>query len=232
MRIKHIVTASLVGAGLNITCAYADDLMQVYQQATQNDPTFAQAQATWMQQKEALPLAEAGLFPTVDITGSGGYYYSNGTSSPYYRQTGAGATLTQPLFNIQNWENIDSASYSVKAATATYSAAAQNLMQRVATAYFTVLTDSSTLEYDQAEKQSLLSQLITSRQKYKVGLIAITSVYQVQSQYDSTVAQEISDRNQLQNDVENLRAITNTDYNSLKGLAKQAPLFTPSPTDI
>lgn len=43
----------------------AADLMQVYQQATQSDPTFRAARASMMANEEAVPQARALLLPTI-----------------------------------------------------------------------------------------------------------------------------------------------------------------------
>ena len=73
---------------------------------------------------------------------------------------------------------------------------------------------------------------MTAQQQFKVGLIAITGVYDAQSSYDQAVAAEITDRNTLYNQLENLRAITGQRYMALQGISDQVPLITPVPNDI
>ena len=105
-------------------------------------------------------------------------------------------------------------------------------MSRTASAYFTVLRDSDQLRYVLAQKAWYQRQFQTAEQKYKVGLIAITGVYQAKSRYDSSSANEIELRNTLETSLEKLTAITGKKYTALYGLAKRVPLITPKPRDI
>ena len=179
-----------------------------YQQALTSDPTFKQAQATWLTGKENLTLAEtgngtpgSGLFPNLTASASVGRTYQRNKVGS---STASGTfdngddnyllTLTQPIFNYATWKLIASARYGIKAATATYLGAAQSLMSRVSTAYFLVLQDSDTLNYDLSSKKAYLQALVTAEQKFKVGLIPVTGVYDAQASYDGAVADEIRDR--------------------------------------
>lgn len=215
--------------------AQAASLMQVYNQALKSDPTFKQARTAWLSAKENLPIAEANLLPTINLTGGVARNYAFAKLAPnngYYNSTTYGLTINEPLFNMANWAGIRSAGAAVKAATATYMAAAQDLMQRTASAYFAVLKAADQLHYTITQKNAVWQQLETSRQQYKVGLIAITPVYDAQASYDTAIANEISDRNALDNAIENLRAITGHEYKSLQGLKGQVPLYIPQPKNI
>lgn len=214
---------------------YADNLIQVYFQAVGNDPTFLKAHANWLSAQQNLSIAMSGtgapgsgLFPYVTITGSLTRTHQLNSASGY----GYLVTLTQPIFNYATWKSISRARFTVKAATATYIAAAQDLMFRTAQAYFDVLNAYDQLRFRLAQKESFLHQLITAEEKFKVGLIAITGVYDAQASYDQSVAQEIQDRNNLANKLENLSAITGREYSSLAGLKKTIPLVIPYPRDI
>jgi len=225
--------------------SYAADLMQVYNQALSSDPTFKKAQADWLSAKENLPITMSGngspgsgLFPYLGVSGGINRSYqkqtlgggANGTG--YFNGNNYLLTLTQPIFNYQTWKMVSSARYSVKAATATYLAAAQNLMFRTAQAYFNVLSANDQLRFTLSQKQAFLHQLITAEQKFKVGLIAVTGVYDAEASYDNAVANEIKDRNNLANMIEDLRAITSVQYKSLKGLRSKVPLVIPQPGNI
>lgn len=228
---------------------YADNLIQVYHQAVVSDPTFQKARADWLSAKQEFPLAlsgtgapGSGLFPNVDISGGLSRTFQRikaksiivgpQTASGYFNSNNYLVTLTQPIFNYATWKAISGARFTVKAATATYLAAAQNLMFRTAQAYFNVLDAYDQLQYTMAQKESFLHQLVTAEEKFKVGLIAVTGVYDAQASYDQSVAQEIEDRNDLDNQLENLRAITGRYYKTLAGLKKTIPLVIPRPHNI
>lgn len=228
---------------------YATDLMQVYQQALHSDPVFAQAQSTWESKKMNLPIAEAGYLTQVSLQANGDRDYLNQSGSitsgastiadgilgsgngNYSWQYGYGLTVTQPVFNFAVWSQIKGASATVKAATATYLSAQQSLMQRTATAYFNVLQAYDRLRYTIADRRAVWEQYVMAREQFRVGLIAITDEYEAKSQYDQVVAAQIAAENNLNIQLENLRAITNRQYASLKGLGR-LPLLMPRPNNI
>src|SRR3990167_10134671 len=226
------------------TAACADDLLAVYKQALVSDPTFKKAQADWLTAKQNLPLAwtgngsaGTGLFPNLELTGGLNLVkerQSNylGMTSGTFGSNGYGISLTQPLFNVSTWLAISSAAYVVKAATAQYLAAAQDLMRRVAVAYFEVLRANDRLLLTLAKKEQFINQLVSSEEKFKVGLIAITGVYDAQASYDQSVADEIQDRNDLLDRLEDLRAITGVHYKALNRLQPSIPLIMPAPNNI
>ncbi|WP_423063107.1 TolC family outer membrane protein [Candidiatus Paracoxiella cheracis] len=245
MNKKILACLSALASTVIAMPTYAADLMQVYKQAFFSDPSFKKAQADWLSAKQNLPIAMSGngsagsgLFPYLDVSGGINRTYQKQTvgasinSDGYVNGNNYLLTLTQPIFNYQTWKSISSARYSVKAATATYLAAAQDLMYRVAQAYFNVLSANDQLRFTIAQKKAFLRQLITAEQKFKVGLIAVTGVYDAQASYDNAVATEIKDRNNLANMLENLRAITGVQYRSLKGLRTNIPLVIPKPGSI
>lgn len=235
--LRVLIGTSVFAAGFSLSPAFADDLMQIYGQAVQSDPIFAQAQSTWQSQKMNLPIAEAGYLPQVSITANTSrnyaHYSPNLTSYPgsYTWQYGYTLTATQPIFNFAAWAQIKGASASVKAATATYLAAQQSLMQRTATAYFNVLQAYDLLRYTVANKRAVWQQFVSSREQFRVGLIAVTDEYDARSRYDQVVAQQIAAQNSLNIQLEKLRAITGHAYVSLKGLGK-LPLLSPQPNNI
>ncbi|OGT47113.1 MAG: hypothetical protein A3F17_02225 [Gammaproteobacteria bacterium RIFCSPHIGHO2_12_FULL_41_15] len=232
----HIICAA--AACLVMPNAQATDLIDVYNQSLESDPVFKEAEAQWLSAKTALPLARAGIFPQIDLAGkySHGYNRIDSTGqqevSNWNSQTGYDIKLVQPIFNYQAWESISEASASVKSATALYLSSSQVLMSRVATAYFEVLRANQTLKYTQSEKNTLYQTLQQQQQEYRVGLIAITGVYNAQSQYDSIVALEIANRNTLSDRLEDLRAITGRYYPELSGLKNRVPLTRPEPSNI
>lgn len=233
---QSIVKSSLLCVGMLLAgSAFSANLATVYTQALSSDPSFKQADAAWQLAKAQVTVAEGANFvlPTVNLALSTTFTHDSQNTARVDSQARAlTLNVSQTLFNLSAWESVESAGTQVKAAFASYNAAAQTLLYNTANVYFTVLKDSDTLRFDRAEKRALYRQLETNRQKYRVGLIAITGVYEAQSKYDNVLATEITDKNQLENDLENLRAITGVYYTSLKGLKGQVPLVTPNPVSI
>jgi outer membrane protein len=217
------------------------NLIDVFAQALQSDPTFKQAEATLLSTYQTIPITRALLLPQLSSSANTAYNRDTtrvkavGSGNPtlknhfrYDSQT-YDVLLTQTLFDLNQWTSYQQSKTSVKAADASYAAALQDLMVRTAQAYFDVLLTEDTLRYTKAEKRAVYQNLEQVSERYKVGLVAITGVYQAQASYDSILAQEITARNNIINARENLRAITGIYYKNLAGLKATVPLVTPNP---
>jgi outer membrane protein len=191
-----------------------------------------------MADSEGFPISIAQILPNMGANYSpfltrqvaSGPASLNGTD----RQRGynINLTLTQTIFNFAQFANIAAAKSTAKQAVATLNAASQDLMIRVASAYFKILEDVDNLRSSESTKTAFAKQLDQVNQQYKVGLKTITDVYTAQASYDASVADDITAQNQLANDKENLRAITGVLYPSLAKLSEQFPLITPQPINI
>lgn len=215
------------------------DLMTIYQQALQADPIFQGAHGTYFATKELVPQARSSLLPNVQLTNSLARFGNSGDSNQsttagdqYYDQNTFTLSATQTIFNYQQWMQLKQATSSVKSAEASYNAAAQNLIIRVAQAYLGVLQAKDNLRFTQAQKRALYRQMNQAKQRYNVGLDTMTAVYQAQAQYDLMVAQEIANQNTLFIQFENLRTLTNQNYSSIAPLKQDTvPLIKPKPTN-
>lgn len=244
-KLRQLVSTFLVLTALLVLVpapAFAVDLSQAYHQSVASDPTFKAAYAQWLADKESLPIGWSSLLPSFDVTGSlqrqrtdnqtpniGGIDIEGrflNTSKQFE------LLLTQPLFNYSAWYGVRNASAVVRQATATFNAAAQDLMIRTAQAYFAVLQAADDLRFTLAEKRAVYRQLDQAQQQFKVGLIAITAVHDAQSKYDSIIATEVAARNTLSNKREELREITGVLYSRMSGLTKRLPLIRPKPDNI
>ncbi len=235
MKRQLVKFAVVVGLGAFLGQAYAVDLLGVYNQATTSDPTFKAAHSQWQSNRENIAISRAALLPQFTIGAGYGYSYvhTRRIDSHYSNRAGNySLTLDQPIFNFQSWSKLKQSKSSVKGSAATFAASAQDLMLRSSTAYFNVLQAQDVLRYDRAEKLSIARQLERTKQRYNVGLIAITDVYQAQANYDSIAAQEIQDKNDLSNQKEKLREITGLHYKSFSSLGSRLPLLKPNPASI
>lgn len=220
---------------------FATDLVSVYEQAVKSDPTFKEAQANWMATQQLKPMARSAFMPTINASGNWTRHQIHSAISffdPPLLQKGVfdestySLSLEQPIFNFASWAALRQADAEVKSAGAQFNSAIQDLIFRTATAYFNVLTASSNLRFTVAAKKAFLQQLTTAQEKYKVGLIAITPLFEARASYDQAVEQEIVDRNELSNQLEALRAITGQMYTSLQSPGKDVPLIRPDPDNI
>ncbi len=217
--------------------SFATDLLQVYRDAQQNDPTFKSAEAQWLATQQLIPINRAALLPSFVASGFDNAAHTRqsfaDTSNSFNQSEYAYAlTLNQTIFNWQYWKLLSTAKSQVKQAQANFYSASQDLMLRVSSAYFAVLQAYETLQVTQATKRSLAEQFHQTHEQFKVGLIANTGVEQVQASYDNVVAQEIANKNNVSNKLEELRAITGIFYTQLDGLRTTMPLVSPKPENI
>ncbi|WP_418607555.1 outer membrane channel protein TolC [Pseudoalteromonas sp. US3C1013] len=218
---KKNILAALVSlsCALGSTVANAEDLLQVFEIATANDPTVLKAKAQADAQSYQSDRAMSALLPQIGLTM--GYTKSDSTS---FRQSedlssinkinsesdefSRGISLSQTLFDLGAWNSLGIADKQALQASGQYDFAKQNLIVRVAEGYFNVLSAIDNLEFVQAEKRAIERQLEQTKQRYAVGLTAITDVHEAQAQFDNSVAQEIIANNAVETAREQLREIT------------------------
>lgn len=218
--------------------SYATDLMDIYQQALENDPTFKQAYSSYMSNSEAIPQARAALYPQLTVSALAARNVENVTAGgttldTTYNSNQWQVNASQALFNYKAWSLVQQAKASVKAAQANFNDAAQSLILRTASAYFQVLLAKDTLNFAEAKKRANKRQFDQAEQRFKVGLDAITSVYEAKAAYDQSIAQVISAKNNQINQNENLRKLTNHVYEHLSPLRdSRIPLIKPEPDNV
>jgi outer membrane protein len=243
---------ALLCAGFAIglpAAAAAADFTQVYQDALANDPTYQQAYANYQAAREAKPEAWAALLPQISgsagrsLDHSSGLSSSIGTtasgapaSSSFYAVTHTNAhqwslNLSEDLFSWADWVGLRSADSQVAEAQATYEAAGQNLILRVATAYFNVLSALDTLQAQESSLQAFDLQLEQANKRFQVGLIAITDVEQARAARDTAAAAVIADKQALASAEDQLQVITGRQYDTLSEPGADMPLVMPNPAN-
>jgi len=77
--------------------------------------------------------------------------------------------LTQPLFRQQNWLIYTEAELQVEQAEAQFKVAEQDLIVRVAQAYFDVLIAQDSVQLAEAQKTAISEQLEQAKRNFEVG---------------------------------------------------------------
>ncbi|MDX1267544.1 MAG: TolC family protein, partial [Oceanisphaera sp.] len=192
--------------------AQAEDLLDIYQQATQNDPQVRQAKAERDAAFEKINESRAPLLPQVNLAATANYTQSNQNDRTTRNTTGVGATLDQSLYRKANWISLDITEKAATQSEVSYKQVQQALILRATQAYFAVLSAEDTLSFVQANKEAVSRQLDQTKQRFEVGLSAMTDVHEAQAQYDQALAEEISAENAVNNAKEALRELTNMSY--------------------
>jgi outer membrane protein len=244
--------AVLVASAFFSLEAHATDLIQVYQQALANDAVYASARAAADAGREKTTQGRSGLLPTVSA--SGFTNKNNGTIEPWnvgqsgtlpdgstalVTQHGSNlrtdqyqVTLTQPLFRWDRWETYQQSKLQQAISEAQFAQAQQDLITRVAQAYFDVLAAQDTLESTRMQKAAVTEQLASAKRNFEVGTQTITDTHEAQAQYDLTVAQEFAAVNDLDNKRNALQAIIGTVPADLAPLKQGVALNAPQPLVI
>lgn len=245
--------AALVAFGFALgfaASAGAEDFLNVYQDAVQNDPQIREADATRRAARESRPQAWAALLPQID--GTAQYTHTKADeSTPTLVETSPGSFVLQPvarrddtdshgytiqaresLFSWTNWMTLRRASKEVAQAEADYLSARQTLVQRVAQAYFNVLAAQNLVDAQQAAYNAFGQQFDQANKRFEVGLIAITDVQEAKAARDSAAAALIDAKRQLATAQQALRVITNKEYATLTNAGEAMPLASPAPADV
>jgi outer membrane protein len=219
----------------------AQNLLEVYELANQQDPILQSAKQQQLATLEATPQARAQFLPTVQASANHSGIHNatanntgtqNSIMNGGYSQNTCALTVSQPIFYYQQWVQFDKASKEVKAAYASYAAAEQDLIVRTVNTYFNVLKAIDTLKFKQAQRIAFEKFLDQTEQRYRVGLIAITDVQIAKAQRDSAYAEEIAAQNSVENQKEQLREITGQPIDHFTALKKNIPLTSPKPTAL
>ena len=245
MKNKHnFKTLALILGLLTIPVAgNAASLLEVYQQALQSDPRIHEAEARRLAALEAKPQARGVLLPQIGFSGD---WSDTQSSGPANFPDGFGGTLPgsadsdsdntfwqvglrQTLFRWDQIVDLRRADKTVAKAEADREAAQQDLVVRVGQTYFDVLAAEDRLTSLHANRQAIARQLEQAKQRFEVGLIAITDVQESQAAHDQAVADEIGAKRSLATAREFLREITGQHVGNLSAPGEEFPMRTPDP---
>ena len=214
----------------------AADLLQTYREARANDPVYASAQAARDAGRENLPLGLAALLPTIGVSGFTqmneleiDYRGILPTANRSGNTNGYTLSLTQPLFNWQSIMFYREAGFKVAQAEAAFGQVAQDLIVRVAQAYFDVLASQDTLAFIQAQKIAISEQLAQAKRNFEVGTATITDTHEAQARFDLSGSQEIAAQSDLEIKKSALQQIIGKFPDRLSPLKPKTELTPPKP---
>jgi len=234
MKTIPLLLAAALGTCVAVS-AQAADLVQVYRDALGNDAQYAAARATAEAGREKAPQGLAGLLPVISAsanTTANRNTYSTLNRTLEFNSNGYNVNLTQPLFRWQNFVQYGQAKLQVVQAEANFAQATQDLILRVAQAYFDVLAAQENLSAAQAAKAAIVQQLEQAKKNFEVGTATITDTHEAQSRFDLATAQEIAAQSDLEVKRYTLRVLVGKDSGALAALKPQAAMVPPQPASI
>jgi outer membrane protein len=226
-----------------------DSLRDIYELALENDAQLKAEEATYLANAEAKNLGLSALLPQV-----GGNYSRVGSDTDTDSESfsvdpdegivtidtttkndtisdGFTVSLNQALFDLPAWFSFQSGKELSKQAEATFAGNQQNLIVRVVEAYLLVLRAQDNLEASKAQERAFERQLEQTQQRFEVGLIAITDVYEAQAAYDLSQVNRIVDENNVAVALEQLSVLTGQKHSNLNILKEDFAISPPEPAD-
>jgi outer membrane protein len=246
MRSK-IVTGFALVLSLAGQSLQADSLREIYELALQNDAQLKGEQAQYLANRETEKLALSRLLPQVGANYEKGGSDTDTSAESFDVSGGITAiptdtnrdvnteafrvSLNQALFDLPAWFSFQSGKEVTKQAEATFASNQQNLIVRTVDAYLLVLRAQDNLEASKAQERAFERQLEQTRQRFEVGLIAITDVYEAQAAYDLSQVNRIVDENNVAVALERLSVLTGQRHSNLNILKEDFAISPPEPND-
>ena len=201
---KQLFLVFLISFGLQ-----SENLLEIYNEALENDPTFKAAEYSYLADKEIVVQGRAALLPSLTLSGSTNWneYYQDKQLQQEYNSFSSSARLSQPLFRLDSWFQYKQSKSLTNAAEAEFAFEQQNLLVRTAELYFGVLRAIDNLNAAISEEKAIKKQLDQAQQRFEVGLSAITGVQEAQLAYDLSKASRISIEGRLFSAREALNAL-------------------------
>ncbi len=181
--------------------AFAQSLQEVYEAARGYDASYLAARALLDSAQYRAEQAKALNRPSVGLQLQG---QRTSADTPYSstlktdtNSISAGLSASQSLFNRANSVSIDQAEKSLAISRADFESAEQDLIVRVAQAYFDVLAAQDALGTTRSNKTFISEQLASAKRNFEVGTATITDTREAQARFDLATAQEIAAENDL-----------------------------------
>jgi outer membrane protein len=218
--------------------AHAADLLSFYKDAVSNDPNFASSRQALLAAEEKYPQGRSLLLPQVTFTANDTYNQQTVVEAPYatvgiqYASRGLALVLTQPLFRWANWQTYKQDELLVVQAQAQFAQAQEDLIVRVAQAYFDVLNARDTIDFLNAQKQAISEQLESAKRNFDVGTATITDTNEAEARYDLADAQEIAAQSDFDVKQSALQQIVGHPPGAVSSLVAGVKLSPPTPPKL
>jgi len=249
MKRSRVALCALALSLLSVV-SQAESLRDIYELALANDAQLKAEQAQYLAGLEAEKIGLSRLLPQVnanydysdtdqDVTREGlSFDEDTGlligietlTNTDVVRD-GYQVSLNQALFDLPAWFGFQSGKELTKQAEATFAANQQNLIVRVVDAYLLVLRAQDNLAASSAAERAFERQLEQTQQRFEVGLIAITDVYEAQAARDLSQVNRIVDENNVSVALERLSVLTGRSHSNIDVLAENFDIKMPDPID-
>ncbi|RFP11896.1 MULTISPECIES: TolC family outer membrane protein [unclassified Duganella] len=218
---------------LSSPCASALGLMEAYQAALKNDPTYRSAYFASEAGKENRILGRSNLLPAISGSYSGTQSRNTITvgdaSGPRdYFSRSAVVQLRQPLLNLDGYARYKQGAAQSNYAAAQFESQQQEVISRLVNAYFDVLYKGELLALAKVERDVYVEQRKVNDRLFEKGEGTRTDMLESQARLDSSEAAVLETQDALNTSRTTLAAIIGGDLGELDRLS---PNFETRPAD-
>lgn len=243
----HTFGAAMVAALFALTSApvRSMDFAEFFSLAKSHDPGIRvarlEAQAVGFGRAEA----KAALLPSLLLTA--GYTQTDqeilSSQNSVYRAApkvtypgqNYGLTISQPIFRLAAWRNLEQANEAIQQAALTLASAEQELIVRSASAYLAALAARDALDLVIAESRAIEAQLVLVREKHGSGLVSSVALNEVTGRHEVKRAEVLAAQTELSDRIAALQEIAGAlppdSISQLRPLRTDAQLPDPDPSD-
>jgi outer membrane protein len=239
---KYFKPNAFVGAALftllsaTVQAQGGEDLLDIYRLAADNDAVIRQARAQYNAAHASVAEGRAQLLPTVTLQGNS----ARNTQAPTIAHSFADGfnthsytlNLSQNLLNFEAWYNFQSVRESDRQAVTQLAQAEQQLILRVAGAYFDVLRSQNNLALFEAEEAAASQVMNQSQQRYELGFAEISDVLDSQAAHSRARVNRMEESNLLQQRIQTLEIITGGNHQLLQTLNDNFPVASADPHSL
>ncbi|WP_156396358.1 TolC family outer membrane protein [Noviherbaspirillum sp. Root189] len=232
---KRVIASALAAALLaQAGQASAIGLIQAYESALQNDPTYRSAVHENEAGQQNRILGRSNLLPSLSASYS--TYKNKGdltqpttdflgrptgeTTNPLdYTSKAGGVTLRQPLLNLDGLARYNQGIAQTNYSDALFTARGQDLVLRLVSAYAEAKYAEDQLALATIQRDTFAEQRQVNDRMFQKGEGTKTDMLETQARYDLAEAQLLEARDSMTNARNNLAAIVGTDVTQLDPLA-------------
>ena len=187
----------------------AENLLEIYQEALEKDPNFNLNKADLKLNKEYLNQQRSSLGPRLTFGGQTNWneYYQDRILSNDYNTFNFNLNLTQPIFRLDSWFQVKRLKENFKAAEARFAYQQQDLMVRVTTAYFNILSAKSALAVARATEKALENQYQRIQERFKVGAASKIELAEAKAAYNKAISDSVLAKGNQEISFEELNSI-------------------------
>jgi outer membrane protein len=226
-----LISIILLQTGISPSLS-AMDLMEAYTRARKSDPLFGSSFYEYQAAKTLSKQGRSLLLPSIQASGSmSRYEFDVAPTGVYQNFTSfqSGITLKQSVFDLSKFYDYRQHNIQETIGDVKFAAAEQDLILRVAEAYFNALAASDLLRLIDTEKKAVLEQLEQAKRMFQIGTGTITDVHDAEARYDAILSKEIDNKYNLEIKLQAVKRIVGTEPDGLSLLEENIPLQAPEP---